>query len=124
MLLFNSCKISAEHREAQMGITICKTHGRVGFVETCAHVAKEIDGGSVPSGHRLTIMGNLFVCDDCFNALGFQRFASLADLLLGEIIRVTDGRMEAYEAAYEAIEGRRSFCLKCLAELEDRDPAA
>ncbi len=107
-----------------MGIMICKTHGRVGFVETCSHVAREIDGGKVPSGQRLTIMGNLFVCDDCFNVLGFQRFASLADLPLEKIVEVNDGRMEAFEAAYEAIEGRRGFCLNCLAELEGQGPKA
>ena len=102
-----------------MGIMICTIHGRVGFVETCSHVAKEIDGGKMPSGHRLTIMGcNLFVCDDCFNFLGFERFASLAELSLDEIIAVTDDRMEAFEEAYQAIESRRGFCLKCIAELE------
>jgi len=72
----------------------------------------------VPSGHRLTIGGNLFVCDDCFKSLGFKKFASLAGLPLDEAVEVTDGRIEAFEAAYEAIEGRRVFCLKCLAELE------
>ena|SRR5579875_1147811 len=107
-----------------MGIMICETHGRVGFVETCSHVAKEIERKNAPSGHRLTIMGNLFVCSGCFNSLGFERFASLAELPLGEIVGVTDGRMEAFETAYEAIEGRRGFCLKCLAELEALSPAA
>jgi len=101
-----------------MGIMICKTHGRVGFVETCLHIAKHIDAGKVPNGHRLTIIGNLFVCDDCFNSLGFQRFASLADLPLEKIVEVSDGRVEACQAAYEAIESKRAFCLKCVAELE------
>jgi len=101
-----------------MGIMICEIHGRVGFVEACSHIGSEIDAGTVPSGHRLTIIGNLFVCDDCFNSLDFKRFASLAELPLEEIVEITDGRLEAYEAAYEAIEGRRSFCLNCLAELD------
>ncbi|ATQ68275.1 MULTISPECIES: hypothetical protein [Methylosinus] len=106
-----------------MGIMICETHGRVGFVETCSHVAKEIERKNVPDGHRLMIMGNLFVCDDCFRSLGFEKFASLAELSLEEVVEVTDGRMEAFEVAYEAIEGRRVFCLKCLAELESQSPA-
>jgi hypothetical protein len=106
-----------------MGIMICDTHGRVGFVEACSHVAKQIERKAVPDGHRLTIMGNLFVCNDCFKSLGFDRFASLAELPLEEVVGVTDGRMEAFETAYEAIEGRRGFCLKCLAELEARSPA-
>ncbi len=101
-----------------MGIMICKTHGRVSFVETCSHVAKQIDEWKVPSGRRCRILGNLFVCDDCYNSLGFERFISLADLPLEEAVRVDDGRWEAFDAAYEAIEGRRGFCLKCLAELE------
>jgi hypothetical protein len=104
-----------------MGVMICETHGRVGFVETCSHVAKQIDGGNVPSGHRLRILGDLFVCDDCFNTLGFQRFASLAELPAEKIIDVNDGRLEAYETAYDAIEGREAFCLKCVAELEGQN---
>jgi hypothetical protein len=102
-----------------MGITICETHERSGFLETCPHVAEEIDHGRVPRDHRFGLMGYLFVCDDCFNAFGFQSFASLAELPLEDIIDVTDGRLEAYEKAYDAIEGRRMFCLKCIAELEE-----
>ena len=101
-----------------MGIMICKTHGRVGFVETCSHVAKQIDDRKVPSGRRFRLLGNLFVCDDCYTSLGFERFISLADLPLEEAVMIDDGRWEAISAAYEAIEGRRAFCLKCLAELE------
>jgi hypothetical protein len=82
-----------------MGIMICKTHGRVGFVETCSHVAKQIDDRKFPNGHRFTIGGNFFICDDCFNSLGFERFVSLAELPLDEAIMVDDGRLEAAEAA-------------------------
>jgi hypothetical protein len=57
-----------------MGIMICKTHGRVGFVETCSHVAKGIDDRKLPKGRRLNILGNLFVCDKCFNSLGFELY--------------------------------------------------
>ena len=101
-----------------MGITICKTHGRVGFVETCAHVAREIDDRQLPAGRRFTILGNLFVCDDCFNSLGFERCISLASMPLEEAVMINDGRWDAFQISYEAIEGRRTFCLKCLAELE------
>jgi hypothetical protein len=101
-----------------MGTMICKTHGRVGFVEICSHVAKQIDEGKAPSGHRLAILGNLFVCDDCFNSLGFERCMSLADLPIEEALDIDDGRWEAFHAAYKAIEGRSGFCLKCFAELE------
>jgi hypothetical protein len=103
-----------------MGIMICETHGQVGFVETCSHVAKQIDDRKVPGGRRFRILTNLFVCDDCYNSLGFERSISLADLPPEEAVMVDDGRWEAFEAAYEAIEGRRVFCLKCLAELERR----
>jgi len=107
-----------------MGIMICETHGRVGFVEICSHIVNEIDSNSVPSGHRLTIMGSLFVCDDCFNALSFERFASLADSAIEEIVAVADGRMEAFEAAYNSIPGRRCFCLSCLGEFEAQNVRA
>jgi len=102
-----------------MGIMVCKAHGRVGFVETCSHIAKQIDNGTVLRGRRLTILGNLFICDHCFGSLGFEQFVSLADMPLVESVRIADGRWEAFETAYEAIEGRRLFCLKCLAELEN-----
>jgi hypothetical protein len=102
-----------------MGIMICETHGRVGFVETCSHVAKQIDDRQLPTGRRFTILGHLFVCDDCFNSLGFERFVSLFDLPPEDVVMVDDGRWEeAFYAAYDAIEGRRVFCLKCVAELE------
>jgi hypothetical protein len=102
-----------------MGIMICKTHGRVGFVETCSHVAKQINDRKLPDGRRFTIfISNLFVCDVCYNSLGFERFISLACLPLEEVIMVDDGRLQAFEAAYNALEGRRLFCLKCVAELE------
>jgi len=101
-----------------MGIIICEPHGRIGFVETCSHVAKQIDERKLPSGRRLTILSNLFVCDDCFHSLGFERFVSLARLPIEEAIDVDDGSWQAFEAAYEAIDGLRLFCLKCVAELE------
>jgi hypothetical protein len=101
-----------------MGIMICKAHGHVGFVETCSHIAKAIDEGKVPRGRRFTILSGLFVCDECFDSLGFERFISLADLPLEESVMIVDGRWEAFEAAYNAIEGRRLFCFKCFAELE------
>jgi hypothetical protein len=50
-------------RSGFMGITICKTHGRAGFVETCAHVAEQIDDRKRPSGRRLFLLPvRLFVC--------------------------------------------------------------
>jgi hypothetical protein len=45
---------------------------------------------------------------------------SEASLPLDEAVMVNDGRWEAYETAYNAIEGRRLFCLKCVAELESQ----
>jgi hypothetical protein len=104
-----------------MGIMICRTHGRVGFVETCSHIAKQICDRKPPKGRRLAVGNNFLVCDDCFNFLGFERSVSLADLPLEELIEVDDGRLQAFEAAYNAIEGRRLFCLKCVAELERQD---
>jgi hypothetical protein len=102
-----------------MGIMICKTHGRVGFVETCSHVAKQINDRKLPDGRRFTIfIGNFFICDVCYNSLEFERFISLANLPIEEVIMVEDGRFQAFEAAYNALEGRRLFCLKCVAELE------
>ena len=101
-----------------MGIMICKAHGRVQFVETCSHIAKQIDDGKAPCGRRFTILGNLFICDDCFDSLGFERFTSLADFPPEESVKIDDGRWEAFDTAYEAIDGRQGFCLKCLEELE------
>jgi len=101
-----------------MGIMICNTHGRVGFVETCSHVAKQIDDRKYPVGRRFTILSNLFVCEECFSSLRFERFISLADLPVSDAVAVDDGRWEAFEEAYNAIKGRRLFCVKCVSELE------
>ena len=101
-----------------MGIMICKIHGRVNFVETCSHVAKQIGSQQRPHGRRLTIMGQLFVCEACFVSLGFDRFNDLDGLPPEEWADVDNAHWKAYEAAYNALEGRRAFCLKCVAELE------
>jgi hypothetical protein len=101
-----------------MGIMKCETHGRVAFVEACSHVGKQLDARIPPNGHRFAIMGNIFLCENCFNALGFQSFISLAELPFEEVMKVNDGRMEAFESAYERIEARRAFCIICVSELE------
>jgi hypothetical protein len=101
-----------------MGIMICHAHGDVAFVETCSHVAGQLDAGKRPHGRRFSILSEMMICDDCFELLGFEQFISLADLPVEEAIDVDDGRWEAYEAAYERLEGRRVFCVKCVAELE------
>jgi hypothetical protein len=84
-------------------------------LDTCSQVANQIDDREAPTGHRLAILGNLFVCDECFHSLGFEQLASLS---LETELEGDDARWEAFEAAYQAIEGRRGFCLKCVAELE------
>lgn len=100
-----------------MGITICKVHGQAEIIETCSHVAEQIDGRTAPRGRRFSIQSHMLICDDCFDSFGFERFISLADLPVEEAISVDDGRWEAYEAAYESIKGWRIFCVKCVAEL-------
>jgi hypothetical protein len=112
-------QIAINTGQNQMGITICNIHGRGAFVQTCSHIAKQINERKPPVGHRLTIWNKFYICDDCFNSLGFEHFVSLADLSLEELIEVKDGRLEAFEVAYNAMgEGWRLFCLKCVAELE------
>jgi hypothetical protein len=78
-----------------------------------------IDSGTVPSGRRFNIMGSLFICGECFDSLGFEKCINLADMPLEKSAKIVDGRWEAFEAAYEAIEGRRLICWKCLSEIEN-----
>lgn len=99
-----------------MGITNCSAHGRSQIVETCAHIAERVDNGKRPQGHRIDVLGNLLLCQECFERLGFQSIAGLLDIPILE--RVSDGRMDAYEKAYDALEGTRIFCLHCI---EDRE---
>ena len=101
-----------------MGAMMCKTHGRVNFVETCSHIANQIGRQQLPRRRRLTIMGHLFVCEACFVSLGFDRFNDLDGLPPEELTDVDDVRWEAFRAAYNALEDRQAFCLKCVAELE------
>jgi hypothetical protein len=82
----------------------------------CSHIADQRDAGVAPPGRRLTIFGNLLICDDCFNSLGFDKFISLTDLPLEE--RFDDIRWEAFETAYQALERRGSLCVECLADRE------
>ncbi len=99
-----------------MGITNCSTHGRSQIVETCAHIAAQVDNNKRPQGHRVDVLGNLLLCRDCFKGLGFQNIIDLLDISMLE--RVNDGRMDAYEKAYDALEGTRIFCLHCIEDLE------
>jgi hypothetical protein len=101
-----------------MGVMMCKAHGRANFVETCSHIAKQIGSQHPPRGRRLTIIGHLFVCEACFVSLGFDRFNDLDGLPPEELADVDDVRWEASEEAYDALEDRQAFCLKCVAELE------
>lgn len=100
-----------------MGIMICSKHGRSGFIETCSHIGRIIDAGEIPIGRRLDILGALLVCEDCFSSLGFDKCEGLADIS-GPSFDADDPRWPSYEAAYDAMEGRRAFCSKCFAELE------
>ncbi|MEA1649830.1 hypothetical protein UAJ10_12490 [Nitrospirillum sp. BR 11164] len=102
-----------------MGILIYEKHGRGGFVETCGHIARQIGDGKAPTGHRLTILNTLLVCQECYNVLGFETFSSLSQLPIQDIVVSTDGRMERFEAAYDALPGRSCVCAHCLAEIEN-----
>ena len=99
-----------------MGIIICPVHGRSPIVETCAHVAEKIERRQAPTGHRLTILGDLLVCDACFDQLGFDRTASLEEAPIEPY--VNDERWQAYEAAYDRLETRAVFCLECVCDLD------
>ena len=61
-----------------LGIVICEKHGRVGIAEACLHVATGLDGGRMPSGHRLKLMGYLFLCKGCFSSLNFPNGLALS----------------------------------------------
>jgi hypothetical protein len=100
-----------------MGIMICPKHGRSEFVETCSHIAAEIEMGGFPSGRRFDVLGHLLVCEVCFSSLGFDKCEGLADAA-GPAFDARDARWDIYDAAYAAIEDIQGFCLKCFAELE------
>jgi len=109
-----------------MVVVICNTHGRAGALETCSHIAKQIHERKRPNGRQLALHWGapIFLCDACFDSLGFERFVSLGSLRLEDALRVDDGRWEAFDAAYHAIEGRRLFCVKCVEELECKSSSA
>jgi len=117
----NTTSGNAKEFRPTMGIMICETHGRVNFVEACSHIAKQIGSQQRAHGRRLAIMGNLFVCEACFASLGFDRFNDLDGVPPEALADVNDARWGAFEAAYDALEDRQAFCLKCVAELERQD---
>lgn len=101
-----------------MGIMLCPVHGRSGFAETCSHVSRALDAGHYPSGRHFRIVSEFFICDECFDACGFDRCISLADLPEFEAVDVVDGRLEAFDDAYDRIPDRGGFCLRCLEDLK------
>jgi len=111
-----------------MGIVLCHIHGYSGLVEICAHVAKQIPDRKLPSGRYIPLL-NLLICDDCFNFLGFEQFSrflrhpihKLPDELSDELAKMEEAKVGAYvamAAAYDAVEGRQTFCTQCIAELD------
>lgn len=105
-----------------MGIMICPKHGRSEFIEGCSHVSGQIAAGNSPKGRRFDILGHLFICDACFESLGFNKCIGLADAA-GPSFEADDPRWAAYDAAYGAIEYRDGHCSKCINELESAGSA-
>jgi hypothetical protein len=107
-----------------MGIVLCDIHGHGAIVETCRHVAEQIDSGMRPTGQRFTVLTELFICDDCFETLGFERFRRFLNLPAEEFIDIDDASAAPLEEACTSLEGRRIFCSTCITEMERRKPTS
>ena len=101
-----------------MGITHCSIHGRSEIVETCVHIAEQVDSGKHPSGHRFNILGNVFLCQECFENMGLPSIAGLLDIPLPD--HTEDEHMDVWEKVHGTLQvkGSRVFCLRCI---EDRE---
>jgi hypothetical protein len=96
-----------------MGIVICEAHGRAGLVETCLHVAKEIDNRRYGQFYHA---GTLLVCEECLHKYHLERFEDNVLAAKG-IFRIWDNDelLEAYFEAYEQIQDRTVHCSECIA---------
>lgn len=107
-----------------MSVMDCDVHGQVGLVETCSHIAEQLNLGNVPTGRRFRVFCDTFVCDHCYETHGFERLSFIFGLPPELIIDVDDDVWGSLEKAYESINERgRMFCSKCLAALEQQSPS-
>ena len=107
-----------------MGIVRCNVHEHGAIVETCRHIGAQIHQGISPAGHRFAVLSELFLCDDCFNTLGFGPLRRFFNLPIGELLDIDEASSTALDRAYDSIEGRCIFCAECIAEIERQQPSS
>lgn len=101
------------------GILYCPYHGRVDVVETCQHVAEEIDQKKYG---EFQYVGTILVCENCFHKYNLDRLQNLRRDFIG--ILNGEGSWEdmffealddkTYEEIYERFEGRTGKCSDCI----------
>jgi len=77
----------------------------------------------MPVGHRFLLLGKLFICSECFNSLGYERFMSLTALPLEEQWALDLDLFAEIDANYNRIEGRRPYCVNCTDDLARQQPS-
>jgi hypothetical protein len=97
-----------------VGIIICKKHGQAGIVETCQHVANEIDNKRYGQFHYA---GTLLVCEECLHQYHLERFENNSLALGHGIFGILEDEelTDAFFDIYEQFQERTVRCSQCIA---------
>ncbi len=95
-----------------MGLINCDKHGYAGIIETCAHVATDIDNRRYG---RYCDAGTLLVCDECLHKYHLEPFQKYTPLLDGRFHDIPDDVLEAYFHAYKQMQHNAVRCSECVA---------
>lgn len=104
-----------------MGKVRCSKHGTSHFVVACSHAGEQIDNGQFPTAHKFNVVQRFFVCDQCTPLIDFEECRRLDEAGEPDWREPRfDAYLAAWEAAHEALKDKRSFCSKCIEELEQK----
>ncbi len=98
-----------------MGRVQCSKHGMAGIIETCAHVAEDLDRSLLGDFTQVAILGKLLLCPACMQAGGFKKFAAKLEDWQSLLAKENDELWTEYVAQYERVPGRRIYCSEYVA---------
>lgn len=110
-------------RKIEMGIILCKKHGKQGFSEVCGHIDTEYKQ-DICNKHRVFGLAEMFemlVCNECWKHHNLDRFQTFSEMTENEFFDLEEERanqiVKEWSDVYNNV-NRRGWCLQCVAEIK------
>jgi hypothetical protein len=86
----------------------------------CPHVAQDLDRGVFGNFEKVSVMGSLLLCRECYLNNGFDQFRDYKcnNLPRHEWPETDETVLDKFEDAYKTLEGRRGYCAECVAAIQ------